>query len=248
MLEKRILLSATVFVLALTGVIGLSVRLFGVGVPACVTNVRPFQEGKVLVHAPKRLEIHYVARMWKFEPAEIAVLPGTTADIYLSTADVTHGMQIVGTNVNLMAVPGAVNYARVRFDREGDYLMVCNEYCGTAHHNMAGVVHVTRNAVIPPPPPVMPPSSGRQLLEANGCTACHSVDGRKGIGPTLKGLYGSRRTLADGTMLFADTAYITEAIVNPEAKLVKGFEPNMPPLPLTDADVRAIVEYIETLR
>jgi hypothetical protein len=31
--------------------------------------------------------------MWRFEPAEISIRPGSTADIYLSTADVTHGMQ-----------------------------------------------------------------------------------------------------------------------------------------------------------
>lgn len=250
MLEKRILFSATVFVLALTGVIGLSVRLFGVDVPNCVTNVRPFQEGKVLVHAPKRLEIHYVARMWKFEPAEIAVLPGTTADIYLSTADVTHGMQIVGTNVNLMAVPGAVNYARVTFDKAGDYLVVCNEYCGVQHHNMAGRIRVSNDAVPVQAPPLIPPETadGRTVLEKYSCTACHSLDGSLSAGPTLKGLYGSTRTLANGTTVVADDAYIAESIAKPEAKVVKNFDPLMPASELSPTELKAVLAYLRSLR
>ncbi len=246
MLEKRVAIASLVFLLALTGAIGLSVRLFGIGLPTCLTDVRPFKKGNVVEQAPKHYEIHYVARMWRFEPPEISLLPGSTADIYLATLDVTHGVQIAGTNFNLMAVPGAVNYARVKFDKPGDYLVVCNEYCGAAHHNMAGMIHVTEKAAVPPP--VAPAPTGLALLESNGCTVCHSLDGRKGLGPTFKGLYKSRRVLADATTVLADEAYLRESIEKPEAKLVKGFEPNMPPLPLSPAEVKAIIEAIETLR
>jgi cytochrome c oxidase subunit II len=109
--EKRIIAAAGVFVLALSGIIALTVRLFEIGLPTCLTDVRPFREAAVIEQAPKRYEIHYVAKMWKFEPEDLAVLPGSVVDIYLSTADVTHGLQIIGTNVNIMAVPGAVNFA-----------------------------------------------------------------------------------------------------------------------------------------
>ena len=118
-IEKRIIVAATVFVLALTGVIAFTVRMFGIGLPTCVTDVEPFREAKVIRHAPGRYEVHYVAKMWAFDPDDIAVEPGSTIDFYLSTPDVTHGMQIIGTNVNLMAVPGVVNYARVKFDEPG---------------------------------------------------------------------------------------------------------------------------------
>lgn len=49
--------------------------------------------------------------MWRFEPKEVTVPAGSTLDIYLSTTDVTHGLLLVGTDLNLMAVPGVVNYA-----------------------------------------------------------------------------------------------------------------------------------------
>lgn len=249
MLEKRIIAAATVFVLALTGVIGLTVRLFGIGLPTCLTDVRPFKDAKVIEHAPKRYEIHYVARMWRFEPADVEVVPGSVVDIYLATADVTHGMQIVGTNVNLMAVPGAVNFARIKFDKAGDYLVVCNEYCGIAHHNMAGRIHVTEKAAAPPPVTPMPElTGGAKVLDDNGCTACHSTDGTPSPGGTFNGLYGSRRELANGSSVTADDAYIRESIENPEAKVVKGRDPIMPAMPLPPADLAAVIEYLKTLK
>jgi len=248
-IEKRILATAVVFVLAVSGVIALTVRLFGIGLPTCLTDVRPFREAKVIQQGPQRYEIHYVARMWTFEPAEISLLPGSTADIYLSTLDVTHGMQIVGTNVNLMAVPGAVNYARVRFDKPGDYLVVCNEYCGVAHHNMAGRIHGGADAVTIPPPAAPPQiAGGAKVIDDLGCTACHSLDGSPSPGGTFKGLYGSTRTLTTGATVIADEAYLRESIESPDAKVPKGLEPGMPPIPVAPAELRAILEYLKQLR
>lgn len=249
MLEKRILAAATIFALSIAGVIALSVRLFGIDLPTCLTDVRPFADAKVIEQGAKRYEVHYVAKMWKFEPADLNVEPGSTVDIYLSSADVTHGMQIVGTNVNLMAVPGAVNYARVKFDQAGEYLVVCNEYCGIQHHNMAGRIHVTDRPKLPPPLPVSPmPSSGKDLLDKYGCTACHSLDGTPSPGPTFKGLYGSQRTLADGKSVTATDDYLKESIEKPDAKIVKGFDPVMPSMTIPPADLHAIVEYLETIK
>lgn len=250
MLEKKILVAASVFALAIFGVIALSVRLFGIDLPTCLTDVRPFKDAKVIEQGPKRYEIHYVARMWKFEPPDVTIPPGSTADVYVASADVTHGMQIIGTNVNLEVVPGAVNFARVKFDKPGDYLVVCNEYCGMQHHNMAARIHVAENSVAPPTPAATPAtsSSGADLVAKYACTACHSLDGTPMTGPTFKGLYGSKRILSDGKTVTADEAYLTESIDNPNAKVVKGFDPVMPPMPIPPNDVHQIVEYLETLK
>ena len=244
-IERRIIIAAAIFIAAVTGLIAMSVRQLGIGVPTCLTDVRPFAESKIIEQAPKRYEVHYVAQMWNFEPADLAVAPGSTVDIYLATKDVTHGMQIVGTNVNLMAVPGAVNYARVKFDRAGDYLVVCNEYCGVAHHNMAAHIHVSAQAAAAQAAALLAPK--QDLLEQYGCTACHSIDGSAGTAPTFKGLYGSKRVLADGSTVIADEAYLRQSIESPEAKVVKGFDA-MPPLPVPPEDARKIVDIIKRLR
>ncbi len=248
MLEKKILVAASIFAVALFGVIALSVRLFGIDLPTCLTDVRPFKDAKVIEQGPKRYEIHYVARMWKFEPANVTMPPGSTADVYVASADVTHGLQIIGTNVNLEVVPGAVNFARVKFDKAGDYLVVCNEYCGMQHHNMAARIHVSEKSVAPPVAAASVPTSGSDLVAKYACTACHSLDGSPMTGPTFKGLYGSKRILADGTTVTADEAYLTESINNPNAKVVKGFDPVMPPMPIPPNEVHQIVEYLETLK
>jgi len=250
MLEKKILIAASIFAVALFGVIALSVRLFGIDLPTCLTDVRPFKDAKVIEQGPKRYEIHYVAGMWKFEPADVTMPPGSTADVYVASADVTHGLQIVGTNVNLEVVPGSVNFARVKFDQPGDYLVVCNEYCGMQHHNMAAHIHVSDKGVAPAilPAAAAAQSSGSDLVAKYACTACHSLDGSPMTGPTFKGLYGSKRILADGMSVTADEAYLIESIDKPVAKVVKGFDPVMPPMPIPPNEVRQIVEYLETLK
>ena len=251
MLEKRVLFAATLFVLSVAGVIALSVRMFGIDLPTCLTDIRPFRDARVIEQGPNRYEVHYVAKMWKFEPADLNVETGSTVDIYLSTADVTHGMQIVGTNVNLMAVPGAVNYARVKFDKAGDYLVVCNEYCGVQHHNMAGRIHVGARAPRPLEANVIPPAApsvGKDLLEKYGCPACHSLDGTPAPGPTFKGLYGSQRTLADGKTITVTDDYLRESIEKPDAKIVKGFDPVMPTMTIPENELHAIIEYLETIK
>ncbi len=113
-LERRIVIISTAFVLTLFGVAALAVNLFHVGLPTCLADIKPFQKGELIVHSPTHYELHYVARMWKFEPEDVVVPAGSTVDIYVSTPDVTHGLILLGTDLNLMAVPGVVNYARVQ--------------------------------------------------------------------------------------------------------------------------------------
>jgi cytochrome c oxidase subunit 2 len=51
-----------------------------------------------------------------------------------------------GTNVNLMALPGVVNYAQARFERPGRHPILCHEYCGVNHAQMHGEVEVVEAA------------------------------------------------------------------------------------------------------
>jgi cytochrome c oxidase subunit IV/cytochrome c551/c552 len=89
---------------------------------------------------------------------------------------------------------------------------------------------------------------GKQLAQANGCLGCHSLNGRTLVGPTWLGLYGSQRELQDGSTVTADEAYVRESIVNPAAKVVKGFQPIMPPFSfLKDEQIQALVAYIKSL-
>lgn len=98
---------------------------------------------------------------------------------------------------------------------------------------------------------------GARLYQMFGCMACHSTDGSLvgKVGPSWKGLYGSERDIAKGTKgkFKADAAYLRESIVNPSAKVVKGFEKFDTGMPiyngiLNDSQIESLILYIETLK
>ena len=101
-------------------------------------------------------------------------------------------------------------------------------------------------------PPVTTQPTGGPPAQVASCVACHTPDGRAGVGPTWQGIYGSEETLADGTTVTVDDAYIRESILEPNIKIVEGFQPNlMPPNfrdTLSDSDIDIIIEYIKSLK
>jgi cytochrome c2 len=98
---------------------------------------------------------------------------------------------------------------------------------------------------------------GARLYQMFGCMACHSIDGSLvgKVGPSWKGLFGSEREIAKGTKgkFKADAAYLRESILNPSAKVVKGFEKFDTGMPiyngiLNDSQIDSLILYIETLK
>lgn len=84
------------------------------------------------------VEVVALAQMYSFLPGEIRVPAGRPVTFRLTSPDVIHGFQVVGTNANAMVVPGYVTEFTVTFPQPGEYLVVCNEYCGLGHHVMQG--------------------------------------------------------------------------------------------------------------
>jgi len=82
------------------------------------------------------------AEFYVFRPEVIRVPAGRPVTFRITSPDVLHGFQIVGTNVNLTVAPGYVSEVTTTFKTPGEYLVVCNEYCGLAHHLMQGKVIV----------------------------------------------------------------------------------------------------------
>jgi cytochrome c oxidase subunit 2 len=91
------------------------------------------------------------------------------------------------------------------------------------------------------------PSNGEQLSRSSGCAGCHGQDFGGGAGPEWIGLAGSEVELTDGSVVVADTAYLTRAIADPSAELVAGYNLKMPANGLSDAEIADIVAFIETL-
>lgn len=176
----------------------------------------------------------------------------------MRSEDVIHSLYIPAFREKMDVVPG--RYSKMWFTplAIGEHQIFCAEYCGMDHSRMQAhvIVHSRpdyekwmRDAE--EASSNMPPVElGASLYKQRGCMSCHSVDGTRGIGPSFKGIYGEKQELADGTSVMVDEDYIHESIIEPMAKVVKGFAPVMPTFKgkLKDKEIAGLIEYIKSLK
>lgn len=110
--------------------------------PAEVDQTPPFDQPGVRQVGENAYEAVVVASAWQFVPSVIRVPAGADVTFTSTTRDVIHGFSVEGTRVNMMLIPGQVSQKTHRFDAPGEYLLLCHEYCGLAHHAMYGRVVV----------------------------------------------------------------------------------------------------------
>ncbi len=97
-------------------------------------GTQPGPDGSVTVRA--------VGQQYSFSPPCIVVPAGAPVTIRATSADVVHGFLVEGTNINTMLVPGFVSVIQATFDKAGDHLMPCHEFCGIGHQGMWGRIRV----------------------------------------------------------------------------------------------------------
>ncbi len=97
-----------------------------------------------------------------------------------------------------------------------------------------------------------PAKLGQQVAAKYGCVACHTVDGKPSVGPSWKGLFDSNREFVSGAPVKADEAYLKESIQNPNAKIAKGFLPNLMPATLGTQlkaeEIEQVIAYIKSVK
>ena len=145
---ERIWMWAAALIIALfVVVIGASTVAYGLDPPSHIETIEPskiFTDprfsnlGQAIELPDGTIDVRIVASMFIFAPNEIHVPVGRRIRFRLTSADVTHGFMIAGTNANTMLVPGYISQFTTVFARPGDYLIVCHELCGTGHHVMSG--------------------------------------------------------------------------------------------------------------
>jgi cytochrome c oxidase subunit 2 len=113
--------------------------------PATITEHPEFGDPQMRVE-DGRIVVPVLAQMFGFLPDPIEVPVNTPITFRITSSDVVHGFQVVGTNANAMAVPGYVSQFTYVFKKAGTYDIACNEYCGLMHHAMVGKITVTENA------------------------------------------------------------------------------------------------------
>ena len=198
--------------------------------------------------------------MWKLqhmegqrEINELHVPLGRSIKLTMTSEDVIHSFFVPAFRTKQDVVPGRYSTTWWKPTKAGKYHLFCAEYCGTKHSGMIGWIYV------------MEPQdyqkwlsgggssgtlaeNGQKLFQDLACANCHKPDG-SGRCPTLVGLYGRDVKLADGKTVKADEAYIRESILQPNAKVVAGFQPVMPTFQglVTEEGVLSLIEYVKSL-
>jgi len=217
------------------------------------------------------LRVNVTARQWSwtFEypeygiSSEELVLPvDDQVLLRLRSTDVVHSFWVPEFGPKQDLLPGGeVRELRINPTEPGGYTLACAELCGRQHAVMLADVQVMTRGdfedwvgmkVAENPCAIGDQvGCGQKLAQESGCLACHSVDGSESVGPTWLGIFETEEMMSDGQMIMVDEAYLIQSIREPGSHIVMGFENVMPATiadNLTDEDILAIIEYIESLR
>jgi cytochrome c oxidase subunit 2 len=175
----------------------------------------------------------------------------------LAARDAAYTLSIPAFRVRKGLVPGREDALWFEATRPGTYDAICARYAGDGTAEMVAPVTVHKRGELESwlksvsdfLSTLPPAEAGRKLYQIKGCVQCHSLDGTRKTGPSFKGIFGHEVELADGSTVVVDKDYIHESILDPKAKVVKGFEPVMPPFAgrVSDKEIEAIAAFIESL-
>jgi cytochrome c oxidase subunit 2 len=215
--------------------------------------------------SPGATDIHVVARQWLFEFRypdgsssinELRVPVGRPVKLILSSDDVIHSFYVPDYRVKQDMVPGRYTTLYLHPDKAGTYPILCAEYCGVGHSTMRADLIVMEPGAYAAwrekkeaPAGLSLAGQGKALVAKSGCLGCHAIEGKEKIGPNFGKVFGRKVLLADGTSVTADEEYLRESILDPKAKIVKGYPVVMPTYKstLSPDDLTAIIAYLKSL-
>jgi cytochrome c oxidase subunit 2 len=208
------------------------------------------------------MDIYIVGKQWMWkaqhmdgarEINELHVPIGVPVKLTMGSEDVIHSFFIPDFRVKADVIPGRYNTLWFTATKAGRYHLFCTQYCGTKHSAMIGWVTAMEPSDYQAwlgggPAGGSMAENGAKLFQDLACATCH-LDNGQGRAPSLKGVYGSTVTLQNGQTVTADDAYVRESILNPQAKVVAGFQPIMPTFQglVTEEQLLQLIAYVKSL-
>ena len=206
-------------------------------------------------------DIYVVGRQWMWnvqhpngrrEINELHVPVGRAVKLTLASQDVIHSFFIPAFRIKQDAVPGQYRTMWFEATKPGEYHLFCAEYCGTNHSRMIGRIVVMEDIDyqqwLGGYSEETPAEEGSNLFVQFDCVSCHG-SGVRQRGPSLGNIFGKQEPLENGQTVLVDESYIRESIIDPRAKIVRGFSPVMPSFrgQLTEEQILALITYIKSL-
>ena len=208
------------------------------------------------------MDIYVVGKQWMWkiqhpdgrrEINELHVPVGRAVRLTMGSEDVIHSFYVPAFRVKADVVPGRLTTLWFKATKPGRYHLFCAEYCGTQHSGMIGWVEAMEpddfQAWLGGGTGESLASSGEKLFQELSCNTCHRPDSG-GRGPVLDGLFGRTVSLQGGGRVMADEAYLRESIVNPQARVVAGYQPLMPTFQglVSEEGLLQLIAYIKELK
>lgn len=215
---------------------------------------------RALRNAPKdSFQIKVEGKMWSWKfiypdgrtTNELYVPVGKPVKLNITSEDVLHSFYVPAFRIKIDAVPGMETYAWFKAEKIGKYDILCAEYCGVRHAYMLSKVNVltedeytkwlkSENKI----------TKVDQILKKHGCFDCHSTDGSILVGPSFKDIYNREVVVLENGKEYkikSDENYLKESILEPEKKVVKGFDPVMQSFKgiVSDEELNAIIQYFK---
>jgi cytochrome c oxidase subunit 2 len=236
-------------------------------IPFCLAMVMFFWGASIYVSLSRppdnAMEVFVVGKQWMWkiqhlegrrEINELHVPVGRSVRLTMTSEDVIHSFFVPAFRVKADVIPGRYTTLWFEATKPGTYHLFCAEYCGTEHSGMVGHVVVMEPAEYQTwlsggPPAATLASAGQALFEQLGCLTCHRGD-TGARGPQLAGLFGRPVQLQSGATVMADETYLRESIINPQAKIVAGFQPIMPTFKglVSEEGLIQLLAYIKSLQ
>ena len=209
------------------------------------------------------LDIYVTGKQWMWkvqhtagqrEINELHVPVGRAVKLILASEDVIHSFYVPALRLKHDVVPGSYQTFWFEPTQPGRYRIFCAEYCGTGHSDMGGWMTVMtptdyENWLAGSAGGASMAEQGANLFAQFGCVTCHVTD-HEGRCPSLRNVFGRPVVLEDGRTLLADEAYIRESILNPNAKIVKGYRPDIMPVfagQISEEGVLQLIAYVKSL-
>jgi cytochrome c oxidase subunit 2 len=197
---------------------------------------------------------------WSFEypsekltSAELVLPVERPVEFKVHTKDVIHSFWVPQFRLKSDAVPGLTTKIRLTPDRVGRYEVVCAELCGLGHSTMRQFVRVVPAGEFDKWVSAQKKAAGgggggggggaapnaEQLFTSAGCAGCHTLAAAGAtakVGPDL------------GKLGDVDANFIRTSIVDPNAKITAGFQPDVMPQnfreQLSSEELDALVKYL----
>ncbi|MDR3556134.1 MAG: cupredoxin domain-containing protein [Syntrophobacteraceae bacterium] len=86
--------------------------------------------------------IKITAKKFEYNPAEITLKKGVPVVLEFTSLDRLHGFKCPALAIRTDIKPGQVAKVPVTPQKVGDFEFHCDDFCGSGHGNMKGIIHV----------------------------------------------------------------------------------------------------------